>query len=104
MDTYEIFALRYAMQDRPASDNFLFPLAGDDAHDLRGPDAMPIDYFLWLIRGQNRTVLVDPGFDRPTGERRGRTMLQHPVEALRAMGVDPASVEDVVITHLHYDH
>ena len=102
MQTYDVFALRYGTQDRPASENFLFSLA--DEHDLRGPDPMPIDYFLWLIQGQGRSVLVDTGFDRPAGERRGRTMLQHPVDGLRAMGVDPASVADVVITHLHYDH
>ena len=103
MTTYEVFALRYGTQNRPASHNFLFSLAGDP-HDLHGPDPMPIDYFLWLIRGKGRSVVVDTGFDRPTGERRGRVMLQHPLDALRAMGVDPALVEDVVITHLHYDH
>lgn len=102
MDTYEVFALRYAMQDRPASDNFLYSLAGEP--DLHAASPMPIDYFVWLIRGRGRTVLVDTGFDRAVGERRGRVMVQHPVDALRAMGVDPAAVEDVVITHLHYDH
>jgi glyoxylase-like metal-dependent hydrolase (beta-lactamase superfamily II) len=31
-------------------------------------------------------------------------MLRHPVEGLACMGVPAELVEDVVITHLHYDH
>jgi glyoxylase-like metal-dependent hydrolase (beta-lactamase superfamily II) len=102
VDTYEIFALHYASLMRPAAENFLFrdaALAGD-AHDL----PMPLEYFVWVVRNEHRTILVDTGFDHPAGARRGRTLLRHPVEMLRGMGIDPASIADVVITHLHYDH
>jgi glyoxylase-like metal-dependent hydrolase (beta-lactamase superfamily II) len=99
--TYEVVALRYATHDRPASANLLYPPGpGEDPHDA----PMPLDYFVWLIRNAERTVLVDTGFDTPSAERHGRTMLKHPVEGLRALGVDPDAVRDVVITHLHYDH
>jgi glyoxylase-like metal-dependent hydrolase (beta-lactamase superfamily II) len=101
MSTYEIIALRYATHARPASENFLYPAAaGEDPHDYR----MPIDYFVWVIRNSERTIVVDTGFDYPAAQARGRTLLTHPVDALRAVGVDPATVRDVIITHLHYDH
>jgi glyoxylase-like metal-dependent hydrolase (beta-lactamase superfamily II) len=101
MSPYEIIALRYARHDRPASENFLYPAtAGEDPHDY----PMPIDYFVWVIRNRDRTLVVDTGFDRPAAEARGRKLLTHPVEGLRALGVDSAAVRDVVITHLHYDH
>jgi glyoxylase-like metal-dependent hydrolase (beta-lactamase superfamily II) len=101
MSAYEIVTLRYATHDRPASENFLYPAAaGEDPHDY----PMPIDYFVWVIRNGERTILVDTGFDYPAAAARGRTLLKHPVDGLRALGVDPATIRDVVITHLHYDH
>lgn len=96
MTSYEVLAIRYATVERWSRENFLL----EDPHDA----PMPMDYFIWLVRSEERTVLVDTGFDHPVAAARKRTMLQHPVDALRALGVDPAGIADVVITHLHYDH
>ncbi len=94
---YEVFALRYAtMQERTAGQNFLFP------DDHAAP--MPIDYFVWAIRGEGRLIVVDTGFGPAGAERRGRTLIRRPVEALATIGIDAAAVADVVITHLHWDH
>ena len=97
LPTYEVLALRYAtMQNRTAGDNFLFP---DDHAAI-----MPIDYFVWVIRGCGRVIVVDTGFTEPVAIARGRTWLRHPVEALASVGVEAADVQDVILTHLHYDH
>jgi glyoxylase-like metal-dependent hydrolase (beta-lactamase superfamily II) len=94
---YEILALRYAtMQDRTAAQNFLFP----DDHAT----PMPIDYYVWAIRGEGRTIVVDTGFGPRSAAARGRTLMQTPNAALAAVGIDAATVSDVIITHLHYDH
>jgi len=93
---YEVFALRYATVERRPQENFISP----DPHD--GPFSM--DYFVWAIRGEGRSIVVDTGFGAEAARRRGRTLLRPPKEALAAIGIDCASVEDVVITHLHYDH
>jgi glyoxylase-like metal-dependent hydrolase (beta-lactamase superfamily II) len=71
-----------------------------DAHDV----AMPLDYFVWAIVNDNRTIVVDTGFERTEGEKRGRVIERLPAEGLATIGVDAAKVEDVVISHLHYDH
>jgi glyoxylase-like metal-dependent hydrolase (beta-lactamase superfamily II) len=97
--TYEVFALRYAHHSRPAAENFILPRLAD-AHD--GP--MPLDFFVWVIRNAERTIVVDTGFGERAARERGREIMIHPAEALRRFGVDPDKVEDVVITHLHYDH
>lgn len=95
-DVYEIYAIRYAHHDRPARDNFL----GGDIHDTN----MPLDYFVWAIVGEKRTIAVDTGFDLEMGKQRQRTMLQTPAEGLKACGIEPEQVENVIITHMHYDH
>jgi glyoxylase-like metal-dependent hydrolase (beta-lactamase superfamily II) len=75
-------------------------------HQLYGePDAdIGMDYFFWVIRHADQTILVDTGFSAVGGARRERTTLMTPVEILRRLDVDPADVELVVITHAHYDH
>src|SRR6266850_4949129 len=94
--TYEVFAVRYAHLERTARHNFL----NGDEHD--GP--MPLDYFVWAITGEGRTVIVDTGFDEPTARRRGRQIVRPVAEGLKAIGIAPDTVEDIVISHMHYDH
>ena len=65
---------------------------------------MPLDYFVWLIRNENRAVVVDTGFDHIEAKKRGRTIMALPSERLAQLGIDSKRVEDVIITHLHYDH
>ncbi|HZT88831.1 MAG TPA: N-acyl homoserine lactonase family protein [Stellaceae bacterium] len=95
-DSYEIYAVRYAHHHRMSSENFY----GGDPHDV----PMPLDYFVWAIVGEDRTVILDTGFDSAMAKKRGRDFLHPPREGLLAVGVDPAKVEDVVISHMHYDH
>jgi glyoxylase-like metal-dependent hydrolase (beta-lactamase superfamily II) len=93
---YEVYAIKYAHHERRASHNFI----GGDPHD--GP--MPLDYFVWLVRGQGREVLVDTGFSAAMAARRGRQHLRCPTEGLRSLGAEAHGIKDVIITHLHYDH
>ena len=103
MDNYEIYAIKYAHNERRASENFLGGLP-HDAHD--GP--MPLDYFVWLLRGPGgknaRDIVVDLGFSAAMAAKRRREHLRCPTEGLRLLNCDPLAVKDVVITHLHYDH
>jgi glyoxylase-like metal-dependent hydrolase (beta-lactamase superfamily II) len=96
MNQCEVYAVKYAHHARRAAENFI----GGDPHD--GP--MPLDYFVWLVRAAGRELVVDTGFSAAVAAKRGREHLRCPAEGLRLLGVDAASVQDVVITHLHYDH
>src|SRR5262249_17546497 len=93
---YEVYAIKYAHHERRASENFI----GGDPHD--GP--MPLDYFVWLVRGGDREIVVDTGFSAAMAAKRRREHLRCPTEGLRLLGSDAKTVKDVVITHLHYDH
>ncbi|VWX61196.1 MBL fold hydrolase [Burkholderiales bacterium 8X] len=95
--SYEVFAVRYATRDARRKNNFI----GGDPHD--GP--MPMDYYVWLVRGDDgKNWVVDTGFGHEVAKRRGRTLLRTPAEGLALLDVDAARVEDVIVTHLHYDH
>jgi glyoxylase-like metal-dependent hydrolase (beta-lactamase superfamily II) len=93
---YQLFAIRYATREARRSDHFI----GGDPHD--GP--MPMDYFVWAVVGSSRVFLVDTGFTAETAARRKRQFLRCPIESLREIGLEPDSITDVVLTHLHYDH
>jgi glyoxylase-like metal-dependent hydrolase (beta-lactamase superfamily II) len=63
-----------------------------------------MDYFVWSLKSPERTIVVDVGFGRAEGEKRGRTFLRCPTEGLALIGIEAEAVEDVVISHMHYDH
>ena len=96
-DVYNLFLLRYARAtDRTAHGNFAFR----DMHD--GP--MPVDYNLWIAANAQRTIVVDTGFAERSAALRHRKLDFDPVDALVKLGIDPAAVDDVILTHLHFDH
>lgn len=97
MSEYEVLAVRYGtLQKRSEAQNFF----ASDAHDV----PMPLDFYVWVIKGEGRTIVVDTGFTEETAKKRNRTILRPVAESLKAAGVDPESVGDVIITHMHYDH
>lgn len=96
-ETYELFAIKYAHHDRDASANFI-----DDPDPHEGN--MPLDYFVWVAKNENRTVLIDTGFNKQAADERGRELIRCPAESLSLVGADANEIEDTIITHLHYDH
>lgn len=94
---YALYAIRFAhFAARRRSENFI----GGDPHD--GP--MPFDYFVFVVRGPAGDWVVDTGFDAEVAAARHRSFLRCPGDGLRALGIEPAAVRQVVLTHLHYDH
>lgn len=97
-ELYEVFAIRFAHDgDAVRGNHFYGP-------EPRGSSPHPTDYYFWLARSPYRTVLVDAGYTAETAQRRGREYLVEPVETLHWLGVAPADVETVIISHLHWDH
>ena len=96
-ETYEVLALKYgSQQNRTRYFNFM----ADDDHASPGP----IDYFVWVVRNENRTIVVDTGFEHTEAARRGRQVDMLPREMLTNVGIDAEKIETLVVTHLHFDH
>ena len=67
---------------------------------------LPPDVLEWalnvvVVRSGGRTILIDAGMgmEFPDLPRAGKL-----AQRLKAAGIDPASVTDVVLTHMHMDH
>lgn len=98
LDPFELYALRYARhRGRGAADNYL---GGADFHEAQSD----LDYYVWVARRGSETYLIDTGFGEKAARERGRELLVSIPQALAQLALDPAAIEHVILTHLHYDH
>jgi len=97
--TWEVLALRYGTAATSRAHSFL-------GYERYGEPNAPLqmDFFLWVLRGESGAIVIDTGYDPAVAERRHRGCLLAPLRALELAGVEPAEVEQLVLTHLHYDH
>lgn len=64
-----------------------------------GDGALRIGFTVWLIDDGERLILVDAGTAGAAGPTTGRLLA-----ALSAVGVAPADIDAVIVTHMHFDH
>ena len=96
--TWELYAVKYGtIVERMRCESFVKL----DPHD-DGP--MPIDYFVWAAVSEDQTIVIDTGFDHAEAERRSRSLIRSVTDGLATIGIEAATVSDVIVTHLHYDH
>src|SRR5499427_2745557 len=109
------YALRVGELDVLVISDGVFPLAATTLATNADPAELaawlddklqPPDVYKWplnvvVVRSGGRTVLIDSGVgsEFPDFPQVGRLATR-----LDAAGIDPASVTDVVLTHLHVDH
>ena len=96
-EIYEILAIRYGTNaGRKRGANLILD---------RDPERLqPMDFYLWALRSPHRTIVVDTGMHPHLAAKHGHSIDCPPPEALRRVGIEPAQVECVALTHLHYDH
>ena len=94
----EVYALRYGTL-------VSFPVAGLVA----GADTtrrLDIALTIWLVRRPDgRNVLVDAGFHREKFIARWKPAdYRKPSDAVRAAGLQPEDITDIIVSHVHWDH
>jgi glyoxylase-like metal-dependent hydrolase (beta-lactamase superfamily II) len=69
---------------------------------------VPMVMRLLLVQGAGRTIIVDVGAGGGHSEKNRQIYAfedtDHLAELVAALGVKPADVTDVLLTHLHFDH
>lgn len=94
---WEVYALKYAERNtRTRADSFIFDDDHASQHDM--------DYFVWVLKSGDKTIVVDTGYDAQEAQRRDRPILRDPAKSLEVLDINPETVDTVIITHLHYDH
>jgi glyoxylase-like metal-dependent hydrolase (beta-lactamase superfamily II) len=97
---WEIVAIRYGQATLPRS--VLFHHYGAYGE----PDAQQdMAYYVYVLRSDDRTLLVDTGFRPETVAcRPGRSGIVEPPDALARLGVDAGAIDEILVTHFHWDH
>ncbi|MBI2218840.1 MAG: N-acyl homoserine lactonase family protein [Candidatus Rokubacteria bacterium] len=92
---YEVYALKYGERDTPACQFFY----RETSHE-----PVTLHYFVWLVTGGPRPVLVDVGFREDDAAQRHIRNYVPPSAMVERAGVKPSDIPLVLVTHLHYDH
>lgn len=98
-DTYEVLAVRYASSPNRKRFHNCLHCSPEDVHE-----SMPMDFYVWVIRNAQRCIVVDCGSREWKCIQRGHEFIRCPVEGLEALDVAPDKVDDLILTHLHWDH
>jgi glyoxylase-like metal-dependent hydrolase (beta-lactamase superfamily II) len=94
---YEVYAVRYA--------TLHFPKSALIRTAPRG-EMMDIAMTVWLLKGSDgRIVLFDAGYYRDKFQQQYKSAdYVTAAEAIGRIGVKPEQVNDVIISHIHWDH
>jgi glyoxylase-like metal-dependent hydrolase (beta-lactamase superfamily II) len=91
----EIFACIVGRSKRPYY--YMFNLANRT-------DEIELVYPFWIVKDKGSVVMIDTGFSESMAGVKGVYDYLSPVELLPRLGLDPKSIREIVISHLHYDH
>ena len=95
----EVIVVRYGTRQTTKSECYY------NFRAYREPDAeMTMDYFFWIVRSADQTIVIDTGFSPEAAIARKRQPVVAPADALARLGIDPKEVKLLVLTHAHYDH
>jgi glyoxylase-like metal-dependent hydrolase (beta-lactamase superfamily II) len=99
-DIYEVFAARYAERETTRSRIYYAWPTYDE------PDgAVRMSYYFWVLQPvAGPPLVIDTGFDPELAARKNRPCTITPAVLFERLGIDCAEVEQVIVTHLHYDH
>ncbi len=68
-------------------------------------ERMDIPLVFWLVRGGDRSILLDTGCHRQSWlDQYKVTDFIRPDDAVRIAGIEPGRITDIILSHAHWDH
>src|SRR5690349_19477727 len=95
-NNYDVYAMRI-------SSIFNMPLSFfvDNAKDSK--DSVAMCSMFWLIKGNNKNILVDAGYLRDLADSNLAEFVR-PDSVLLRLGVQAKDITDIILSHPHFDH
>jgi glyoxylase-like metal-dependent hydrolase (beta-lactamase superfamily II) len=94
---YEVYALSYGVY--PGFPVSALIAAADKSRKI------DLQMMVWLVKGGGKNILVDTGcYHENVVKGKGIKNLIKASEAVAKLGLSPADITDVIITHMHWDH
>lgn len=95
---YEIYAIEFARMNYRTH-------AKDIAIGANPKDTVDTSFFIWLLIGNNKKILVDAGYNRDaTKSQQYFLHYIRPDSALLKINVTADEITDIILTHPHWDH
>lgn len=97
--TYKVYVIRFAGSAYPFT-------AADWSKGAPKTDSVKFNFMMWLIKGNGRNILVDAGFvnDIENAIEFKLTNYVRPDSAIAKLGLKPADISDIILSHPHWDH
>ena len=73
-------------------------------HVVTGEKKIERNYYIWVVKGNGETLIVDCGVAPALAEARQIPGYINPVNVLTRIGIEASHVQRVVITHINFDH
>lgn len=99
MQKHEVFAVKFG-ETTSGNQGQYFLNPPSEMLELPGH----LDFCVWVVRTGVGDIVVDAGFTASVGAKRCRPHFREPSEGVRLLGVEPAKVSHLLLTHFHYDH
>jgi glyoxylase-like metal-dependent hydrolase (beta-lactamase superfamily II) len=97
---YKVYAIRFASMAHPAAIS-VFADKGPNT------DSVNMAFSIWLIKGDNgKNILVDAGFQNDIEDAKYFDLVNYirPDSVLAKVGLKPADITDIILSHPHWDH
>lgn len=94
IEDLKVYAVKYGMSNYPSK--FIFA--------SRSGGSEKFGWMCYLVQYNGRNILIDAGFTDKGKVEKFRLDYKAPAELLKSIGVNPEDIDDIVVTHFHFDH
>ena len=95
-NNYDVYALRFTS---PST----IPLSFFVDKVSKSKDSVVMCSMFWLIKGNNKNILVDAGYLRDLADSNLKEFVR-PDSMLLRLGINPNDITDIILSHPHFDH
>lgn len=96
---YKVYAVKFAASAYPFT-------TADWAKNAPKTDSVKINFMVWLIKGNDKNILVDAGFLNDIDDAKEFKVVNYirPDSAIAKLGVKAGDITDIIFSHPHWDH